>query len=359
MSRTILIAAGGTGGHIFPGLAAAGELQRSGNRVIWLGSRDGMEATLVPQRGLGIHLIDIGGLRGKGPVPLLLAPYRLLKALWQTWQIFLRERPGCVLGMGGFAAGPGGLVAFLSRVPLVIHEQNAIPGVTNRLLARLATCVLEAFRGSFMNREDVVTVGNPVRPELAGMPHPEQRDLARRQPLRVLVLGGSRGAQALNECLPGAFAALPRELHPRILHQAGRGKREGCLAAYRHLGVAAEVVEFIDDMQAAYAQTDLVIARSGALTLAELAAVGLGAILVPYPHAADDHQMANARFFERAGAAVVLPQDRLASGSLTGILQELSTDTARLRQMASTARTLALPDAAREVARCCMEVCKG
>jgi UDP-N-acetylglucosamine--N-acetylmuramyl-(pentapeptide) pyrophosphoryl-undecaprenol N-acetylglucosamine transferase len=359
MSKTVLIAAGGTGGHIFPGLAAAAELQQLGARVVWLGSRDGMEATLVPQRGLKIHLIDIGGLRGKSVVSLLWAPFRLMHALWQTRRVFNSERPDCVLGMGGFAAGPGGITAFLSRIPLVIHEQNAIPGVTNRTLARLATHILEAFRGSFAGTGKVTAVGNPVRRELSAVLAPEQRDLAKCKPLRILVLGGSRGAQALNETLPAAIALVPVAQRPQILHQAGKTKQSACLLAYQQAGVAANVVEFIEDMKAAYEQTDLVVARSGALTLAELAAVGLGSVLVPYPHAADDHQMANARYFESAGAALVVAQQDLSPARLADILVNLSEDTGRLRQMASSARSLALPDAALEVAQCCIEVCKG
>jgi UDP-N-acetylglucosamine--N-acetylmuramyl-(pentapeptide) pyrophosphoryl-undecaprenol N-acetylglucosamine transferase len=359
MSKTILIAAGGTGGHIFPGLAAAAELQRSGARVVWLGSKGGMESTLVPQRGLSIHLIDISGLRGAGLRSLLTAPFRLLHALWQTRSVFVKERPDCVLGMGGFAAGPGGITAFLRGTPLVIHEQNAIPGVTNRQLARLARRVLEAFKGSFPGKLNVTAVGNPVRSELAALPAPEQRFVGRQGAVRILVLGGSRGAQALNEHLPVALAKLAPALRPAIKHQAGKGKQNACREAYQQSGVEADVVEFIDDMKTAYEQADLVIARAGALTLAELAAVGIGAILIPYPHAADDHQMANARYFERAGAAEVIAQSALTDDKLAASIERLMRDAPRRLHMAEAARQLALPDAARAVADVCLEVCTG
>lgn len=359
MSKTILIAAGGTGGHIFPGLAAATELQRSGARVVWLGSKGGMESTLVPQRGLPIHLIDISGLRGAGLLSLLLAPFRLLHALWQTRSVFVKERPDCVLGMGGFAAGPGGITAFLRGTPLVIHEQNAIPGVTNRQLARLARRVLEAFKGSFAGRANVIAVGNPVRTELAAISEPATRLQAHPMPVRVLVLGGSRGAQALNERVPAALGRIDPSRRPKVLHQAGKGKHDACKKAYQQSGVDADVVEFIDDMKTAYEQADLVIARAGALTLAELAAVGIGAILVPYPFAADDHQMANARYFENAGAAEVIAQSALTDEVLAASIERLVEDGGRRLSMAHAARQLALPDAARAVADVCLEVCAG
>lgn len=354
-AETVLIAAGGTGGHIFPGLAAAQALHRQGVAVEWLGSLGGMEATLVPQRGLKTHLIRIAGVRGKGPLAQLAAPLRLLGALWQTWGVFRRVRPHCVLGMGGFAAGPAGLMAWLCRVPLVIHEQNAVPGLTNRWLARLAARVLAGFEGAFPATSGVAVVGNPVRDDLACLPSPAERGVGTRSP-RLLVLGGSRGAQALNECVPAALGLMAEAQRPTVLHQCGAGKRDECVAAYARAGVAADVREFIDDMAAAYSATDLVVARAGALTLAELACVGVGAVLVPYPHAVDDHQTANAEGFRKVGAALVMGQQSLTPEQLTSSLTELLGNPTRLLEMAAAARQLAHPDAAAAVARACIEV---
>lgn len=356
MAKTFLIAAGGTGGHIFPGLAAAEALKSAGHHVVWLGASGGMEADLVPRRGLPIHLITISGWRGQGLSGWIGAPVRLLRALWQTARVFSRERPDCVLGMGGFAAGPGGLMAWLRRVPLVIHEQNAIPGMTNRNLARISARVLKGFDSAFAEQgQAAIWVGNPVRGELFAVPAVNPQGGGQRK-LRLLVLGGSRGALALNEGLPEAVSRLPESLRPEITHQAGRGKADACIRAYEQSGVSAQVVEFVDDMQSAYTRADLVVARAGALTLAELAATGRGAVLVPYPYAADDHQTANARDFEAAGAARVIPQGDAFEERLGKALEALLGHPEQLALMGRSATALARPGAAAEVARICMEV---
>lgn len=356
MSKTILIAAGGTGGHIFPGLAAARELIDKGHRVVWLGSEGGMEARIVPANGISIHVIAVSGWRGQSLASWVSAPLRLLQALRAAYKVFRQEKPDCVLGMGGFAAGPAGIVAGLTRVPLVVHEQNAIPGMTNRMLAHLARKLLTGFRCAFEGHPRASWVGNPVRQDLfeigAACSEPGTRT-------RLLVLGGSRGALALNEGVPEALAQLDDDLRPSVRHQAGQGKGEHCLQRYEALGVTAEVTEFIDDMASAYREADIVVARAGALTLAELAASGRGAILVPYPFAADDHQTANARDFEKAGAASVVPQGEGFVARLAEALKELVPNRMELQAMGRAANELARPDAAADVARNCLEVCRA
>jgi len=352
----VMIMAGGTGGHVFPALAVAQALQRRGVEVIWLGVRGGFEDGVVCQAGYPLEYIEIRGLRGQGIGRWLLAPLRLLRALWQSLRALRRQRPRLVLGMGGFLSGPGGVAARLLGIPLVIHEQNALPGLTNRLLARLASRVLEAFPGSFGRRPGVLAVGNPVRPEIAALRDPSARFAGREGPLRLLVLGGSLGAQALNETVPAALARLPPGLpRPQVRHQAGRGKADATVAAYANLGVTAEVVPFIADMAEAYAWADLVICRAGALTVAELAAAGVGAILIPYPHAVDDHQTHNAAFLVQAGAAQRLPQPELTPERLAELLAGLCNGRGRVRAMAFAARSLARPEATETVARICEE----
>ena len=351
----VLIAAGGTGGHIFPGLAVADALAAQGCRVEWLGAAGGMEVALVSARGLPIHLVHVAGLRGKGWKRLLAAPVSLWRALRETWVVFSLVRPDCVLGRGGFVAGPGGLMAWLRRVPLVIHEQNAIPGMTNRFLARLAGRVLCGFPGAFPAGAGVQHVGNPVRTDLVTLAPPTERGIGQRHPLRLLVVGGSRGAQVFNQVLPRAIARMPQTLRPEIVHQCGAGNQEDCELAYHTHGVVAQVSEFVDDMQAAYAHADLVLARAGALTLAELAVVGLGAVLVPYPHAVDDHQTANAQALVAAGAARILPQSEFTPDNLAALLEGLLAEPEILLAMAQAARTQARPEAARDVTTICME----
>ncbi len=356
MNKTFLVMAGGTGGHVYPALAAAQELRAQGARVVWLGSVGGMEERIIANTDIPMRLLSIGGLRGKGLATLVKAPLNLMRALWQAYQIYREEHPDCVLGMGGFAAGPGGILAMLTRTPLVIHEQNAISGLTNRWLAKWAKVVLQAFPGAFATDAKVHTVGNPVRRELAELPAPDQRQVGERAPT-VVILGGSRGALALNEMVPPAFAKLAETQRPKIIHQAGAGKEQECRALYQSQGVEAEVFDFLHDMTAIYEQADLVICRAGALTLTELTAVGVGAILVPYPYAVDDHQTANARYLETAGAAIIFQQADLSVDLLANTISEMLSQPRKLLEMAEKARQLAQPEATRKVAQFCMEAC--
>lgn len=347
MSAPVMIMAGGTGGHIFPGLALARALALHDVPVVWLGSRNGLEQRLVPEAGIALRCIDIQALRGKGVSTLLLAPLRLLRALWQALRVLRAERPRAVVSFGGFAAGPGGLAAWLLRRPLLVHEQNRIPGFTNRLLARLARRVLCGFEGAFGSTLGE-TVGNPVRPEIAALPGPAQRMAGRKGPLRVLVLGGSQGARALNLAMPIAMRQSGVALDVR--HQCGERLQDAARAAYAQSGQTVRLEAFITDMAEAYAWADLVIARAGALTLAEIAAAGVGAVLVPFPHAVDDHQSANARVFVDAGAARLLPESPQLADKLASSLRELAGDPAHRLEMAQAARRLAWPDAAERVA---------
>lgn len=353
---TLLVMAGGTGGHVFPALAVARFLRERGVHIVWLGTRAGLEARLVPAAGFDMEWITIRGLRGKGLRQWLVTPFLVLLAMLQTVGVILRRRPAALLGMGGFVAGPGGLVAWLLRRPLVIHEQNAIAGLTNRWLARLADRVLTGFPETFAPARHAVCVGNPVRAEVAALPAPEVRLSARSGRLRLLVVGGSLGAQVFNEVVPQALAGLAPAQRPDVRHQCGRGRREWTEAAYRDAGVDATVTEFLDDMAAAYAWADLVLCRAGAMTIAELAAAGLPAILVPYPHAAGDHQRANATFLARHDAAILLPQPEFTPLRLRELLDELAARRAHLVQMAQRARALARPHATAAVAQACLEV---
>lgn len=351
MTPRLLIMAGGTGGHVFPALAVAEKLLEAGVEVHWMGSRKGFEGKVVPP-SIPFHGLAVKGLRGKGWHAWAMAPFNLAAALSQAMAIMGRVRPHAVLGMGGFASGPGGLAAWLTRRPLLIHEQNALPGLTNRWLAPLAAERLEGFAGSFGGRG--IDVGNPVRRSIAALPPPEERFENRKGPLRLLVLGGSQGARAINCIVPQALAQLPRPWE--VWHQAGMRHMAETRKCYQRAGVAARLVPFIEDMASAYAWADVVLGRSGALTVAELACAGVGAVLVPYPHAVDDHQTQNARFLEQAGAAFLLPQPRLTASRLAACLKTL--DRARLRGMAVHARRLARPDAAQEVAAHCLKFCQ-
>lgn len=348
----VLIMAGGTGGHVFPALAVAEDLRARGHAVSWLGTARGIEARLVPQAGITLETIGVSGLRGKGFTALLAAPWRLMRALWRALAVLRRVQPQVVLGMGGFASGPGGLAAWLQRVPLVVHEQNAIPGLTNRLLARLAHTVLEAFPGSFPAARGAQVIGNPVRPEIAGLPAPAERFAARNGSRRVLVLGGSQGAQALNESVPHAL--LKANVSCEVWHQTGTAMERDVAAAYTQHGIQARTAAFIDDMAAAYAWADLVVCRAGAMTVSEVAAAGVAAVFVPFPAAVDDHQTHNARVLEAAGAARIVQQRDLTPGVLANMLHELLHDRARLQRMAEQARTQAQPQATRRVADACL-----
>ncbi|MFW6340080.1 MAG: undecaprenyldiphospho-muramoylpentapeptide beta-N-acetylglucosaminyltransferase [Wenzhouxiangella sp.] len=346
----VTIMAAGTGGHIFPGLAVARQLQIRGAEVCWLGTPGGLENRLVPAAGLEMDRIGIAGLRGRGAAGWLMAPLRVLRAMLQARRIFGRQQPGCVLSMGGYVAGPGGLMARLMGIPLLIHEQNAVPGLTNRLLHPLAAGVFGGFPDGL---KGAVHCGNPVREDILGLPAPAERVRLRSGALKILVLGGSQGSAALGRIVPRALALLPADQRPRVLHQAGR-QLEAAQQAYADSGVEAEIVEFIDDMAAAWAEVDLAICRAGALTVAELCAAGVASLLVPFPHAVDDHQTANARYLADAGAAWLEPEAALSPKRLAERLSQ--SDRPGLRAMAERARALARPAAAATVADACLEV---
>jgi UDP-N-acetylglucosamine--N-acetylmuramyl-(pentapeptide) pyrophosphoryl-undecaprenol N-acetylglucosamine transferase len=358
MEPHVMVMAGGTGGHLFPALAVAQWLNGQGCRITWLGSARSMESRLIPGYGIALEQIEVRGVRGAGLKRRLLAPFEIGRALWQALAVLRRTRPHLVLGMGGFVTGPGGLMARLLRIPLVIQEQNAIPGLTNRLLAGFATRVFEAFPGSFGAEVGAETSGNPVRREIVDLPAPAERFTTRVGALRLLVLGGSLGARVLNQTLPKALALLPPAQRPEVRHQAGEKLYDEAVAAYRSAGVSAEIKPFEKDMAAAYGWADLVICRAGALTVSELAAAGVGAILVPYPHAVDDHQTHNARFLVEAGAALLLPQYEMTAEGLAATLHTLSEDRPALLRMAEAARALAVPDAAGLVGSACLESLK-
>lgn len=349
----IVIAAGGTGGHVFPALAVAGGLRERGVDVVWMGTRAGLEARVVPAAGFPMEWVSITGLRGKGALSWLVAPLRLCRALWQSLKILRRHRPGAVLGMGGFVSGPCGLAAWLLRAPLVVHEQNAIAGATNRILARLAAQVLEAFPGAFAPARQAQCVGNPVRPEIAALPDPARRLAGRSGPVRLLVVGGSLGARALNQLLPEALALIPVGQRPEVRHQAG-GTIDQAQRRYRQLGLQVELTEFIEDMPAAYAWADLVVCRAGALTVAELAAAGLGSVLIPFAYAVDDHQSENGRYLVEAGAAVMHQEADLTPAMLAETLRPLLADRRCLLDMAAAARGRAWPNARQDIVRSCL-----
>ncbi len=351
MQKPILVMAGGTGGHVFPALAVAEYLRARGERIVWLGTRAGIEARVVPAADFAIEWLNVQGLRGKGIVTLLLAPFRLLRACWQALALLRRIRPKAVLGMGGFVSGPGGLMAWILDIPLILHEQNSIVGLTNRLLGRLATRTYVAFPDAASQLPRSECIGNPVRAEMAGLPNPDERLRARLdEPMQLLVIGGSLGAAALNRLLPRSIALLDREQRPRVRHQCGDKHLATCEQAYRDARVEAEVVSFIDDMREAYAWADLVVCRAGALTIAELTAVGLGALLIPFPYAVDNHQDSNARYLEREGAAQVFIEAELSAQELALKLKYFQQNRPLLVDMASRARALFQVDATERLA---------
>lgn len=358
MRQRFLIMAGGTGGHVFPALATAQALRDKGHEVAWLGSSGGMEERLIGDRDMPLYLIKVSGLRGKSGLTRLAAPVKLVRALWQALAVVRRFRPDCVLGMGGFVAGPGGLAAWLLRRPVVIHEQNAIAGMTNQWLSHLAEITLEAFPGAFGGKTITRWTGNPVRQDLTQLSEPAER-VGREARLKLLVLGGSRGARAINETVPESLAQLGNDQQPEVRHQCGGDHLEGTRQAYAEAGLEADVVPFIEDMTEAYSWADLVVCRAGALTLAEIACVGVGSILVPFPHAVDDHQTANARYLSDAGAAFLMPQFQLDAARLAGEIQRLGEDRQALRTMAEKARELAVPDATERVVNYCLEAAHG
>lgn len=349
MSRTILIMAGGTGGHIFPGLAVAEQMRGAGWKVVWMGNRGGMEERLVPPHGYPAAWIRARAARGKGLLAKLLLPANMLFSFWESARHIRRVRPDVVLGLGGYVAFPGGMMASLLNRPLALHEQNAIAGLANRVLASVADKAMVAFPEALKGGE---WTGNPVRSTIADIAPPEARFAGRSGPLRILVVGGSLGAQALNETLPKALALLDGAA--QVVHQSGEKHLDALKNHYRDAGVQGELVPFIDDMAKRYAEADLIICRAGAVTVAELSAGGMASVLVPFPHAVDDHQTANARFLSDRGAAVLVPQRELNPEMLAKLIRSL--DRAKLLEMAMKARSLGKPDAARVVAQRCMQL---
>jgi UDP-N-acetylglucosamine--N-acetylmuramyl-(pentapeptide) pyrophosphoryl-undecaprenol N-acetylglucosamine transferase len=358
MSGPVLIMAGGTGGHVFPALALARLLRASSREVIWLGTRRGLEARVVPAENIPVEWLTVGGLRGKGLATMLMAPWQLLRALWQAIAVMRRHRPAVVVGMGGFVTGPGGLAAWMCRRPLLIHEQNAIAGYSNRCLAPLAREVLTAFPSAFAHLRKARLIGNPVRRDIAALAPPAQRFAGRDGAIRLLVVGGSLGAMRLNNTVPRALALLAgAAAAPRfeVRHQTGEKHLDATRAVYAESAVTAEISAFITDMAAALGWADLVICRAGALTIAELAAAGVASVLVPYPHAVDDHQTHNARFLVDAGAAHLQADATLTPALLVREMLELCADRAVLLAMAEAARRVARPAAAEQMLDACLD----
>jgi UDP-N-acetylglucosamine--N-acetylmuramyl-(pentapeptide) pyrophosphoryl-undecaprenol N-acetylglucosamine transferase len=352
MSRSIMIMAGGTGGHIFPALAE--HLRAQGWSVTWLGVRGGMEERLIPPRGYTMAWVRISGVRGRGFLAALLLPMNLLVAFWQGARAIFAHRPDVVLGMGGYVSFPGAMMASFLNRPLAIHEQNSVAGLSNRVLAKLADRVMTTFPSAFGEATAVVWTGNPVREEIVAMAPPENRYAARAGQLRVFVMGGSQGAQGLNTVVPEALGRMDAQARPRVLHQAGARHIDAVIAGYREHNVTAEVVPFIDDIAARYAETDLIVCRAGATTIAEIAAAGIASVLVPFPHAVDDHQTINARFLADRGAALLVPQSELTPQRLAEVFSGLTRE--RLLAMAQSARAAGKPEATHAVAKVCMEL---
>lgn len=351
MSRTILIIAGGTGGHIMPALAVADILRSHGWQVVWMGAPNSMEAELVPKHGYPVEWVNFSGLRGKGLLRLLMLPINLLVAMTQSARVMLRCKPDVVLGMGGYITFPGGVVAKMLLRTLLIHEQNSVAGLSNKVLAKIANRVMSGFPNVLPAAQ---WCGNPVRAQIAALAEPAQRYAARTGKLRVLVVGGSLGAKAINEAVPQALARIPEVMRPQVVHQTGKQHYAAVQEWYRSAQVDGEIKPFLDDMAACYAAADVVICRAGALTVAELAAAGVASILIPFPFAVDDHQTHNAKFLSEHGAAILLPQKELDAEILARYLQEL--DREKLLAMAVQARALAKPEAASSVAKVCEEL---
>jgi len=349
-----MIMAGGTGGHIFPGLAVAEKVMESGGTVSWLGAQYGLESRLVPEHGISLDKLSITGLRGKGPVGWILAPFKILAAVLTANGVLAKRRPDCVISMGGYAAGPGGIAAWLRRIPLIVHEQNRRPGLTNRVLAKLARRVFEGFPGTFPASGKVVTSGNPVREAICRIAPPAIRFPDREGPVRVLVLGGSQGAQSLNRLVPNAIAMVHAKNPVTVRHQAGKGHASMTRGRYQEHGLDCHVSEFMDDMAEAYGWADLVICRAGALTVAEIAATGLAAVFIPFPAAVDDHQTHNAAVLSEAGGARIMQEAELTTDRLAQALAALCGNREKLLQMATASRSQAMPDAAADVASYCM-----
>ncbi|GGA74435.1 UDP-N-acetylglucosamine--N-acetylmuramyl-(pentapeptide) pyrophosphoryl-undecaprenol N-acetylglucosamine transferase [Neiella marina] len=353
-NQRALIMAGGTGGHVFPGLAVAEQLAQRGWHIEWLGTAERMEADLVPRYGYRIHFIDIKGVRGNGLLRKLTAPFKILKAVMQARTVLKKLQPQVVIGMGGYASGPGALAAKLAGIPVVLHEQNAVAGLTNRYVAKFADQVLMAFAGAFDSGE---VVGNPVRASLMALSLPE---LAKQRPLRLLVVGGSLGAKVLNDVVPEALALLIKECQIEVWHQAGKGNGETIKNSYQHFGIEPyHADDFIHNIDEAYQWCDLVVCRAGALTVSELAAIGRASILVPLPHAVDDHQTKNAQVLVQAGAGILMPQSELSPAVLAQQIEQLAKQPQRLLDMANAGRDVAKQDAAERMASLCQRVVRG
>lgn len=359
MVKHVLIAAGGTGGHVYPALAVADYMRGKNIKVTWIGTEKGLEHRVVPAAGIPLEIISISGLRGKGILNLLLVPIKLIVAVMQVIKIFIRVKPDAVLGMGGFVSGPSGIAAFILRKPLYVHEQNAIPGLTNKVLSYFSTKTMQAFPGSLKTRKDIIVTGNPIRKDISEIVEPEKRMSGRKDSVRLLVVGGSLGAQALNESVPQALSEMTSAFLPSVWHQTGKGKLEVTQDKYKKVNIEAKVTEFIENMAEAYEWADLVICRAGALTVSELANAGVAAILVPYPYAVDDHQTANAKYLTNVNAAILIQQNDLMPG-LKEVLTELfQAGRAKLTAMAKAARALSKPDATQTVAEICLGVSHG
>lgn len=349
-TRSVLVMAGGTGGHIFPGLAVAECLRNQGWTVAWMGNPTGMEYRLVPAKGFAFEGVKFSGLRGKGMLTKVLMPFRLARAMMQSWKILRRLKPSVVLGMGGYITFPGGLVSYLMGRPLVLHEANSVAGSANRVLARFATRVLTGFPKTL---KEAQWVGNPIRESFESLSDCRARYGKRQGPLHLLIVGGSLGAAALNTVVPEALALLPADRRPNVLHQTGEQHLETVTKTYQQLGVNGELKPFIDDMATAYANADLVICRAGAMTVSEISAAGVAACFVPFPYAIDDHQTANARFLSDAKAAILIPQSQLDADSLANLVLGLRRED--LAEMAVKAQALAKFHATEEVASICEE----
>jgi UDP-N-acetylglucosamine--N-acetylmuramyl-(pentapeptide) pyrophosphoryl-undecaprenol N-acetylglucosamine transferase len=349
--KTALIMAGGTGGHIFPGLAVAEELRARGWLVRWLGTPGSMESRIVPQHGFDVETIDFSGVRGKGLVTLALLPLRLLRAFWQALAVVRRVKPDVVLGMGGYVTFPGGMMAVLAGRPLVLHEQNSVAGMANKVLAGVADRIFTAFPGVLKKGQ---WVGNPLRAAFTRQPGPAERFAGRQGPLRLLVVGGSLGARALNEIVPQALALIPEGRRPVVTHQSGAAQIEQLRASYEAAGVQAELTPFIDDTAAAYAAADVIVCRAGASTVTEIAAVGAAAVFVPFPHAVDDHQTTNARFLVDAGGGWLVQQADLTPRGLADML--LNMERPALMERALKAKNMQKTQATREVVAACEEL---
>ncbi len=354
--QPVMILAGGTGGHVFPALAVANELRDRGVPIIWVGTNKGIESRIVPAAGFPLAIMSVQGLRGKGLLQYVRAPLIILKALFESLSIVLKHKPCALLGMGGFVAGPCSLIGVLLRKPLIIHEQNAIVGLTNRILAPLSRIMFTGFPIKY-NKRNLEFCGNPVRRKLMEIAGPEQRMVDRGVSKRLLIVGGSQGAVSLNQYIPQALGIISSSIQIEVWHQTGANRHELVLENYQKNNLQAKVNEFIDDIDQAYAWADLIVCRSGAITLAEVAAVGLGAVLVPYPYAVDDHQTANAQSYVDAGAARLIPESEMTTEKLAETLRVLLSDSQQLMDMACAAKKLGKTNASKRVADECMNAC--